>query len=248
MALDDVLPRVPELRATRASSRCRRAHEHELQGHDAGRRATSSAISGKDTGLLAIDRENEFHNTIAAAETGVGAPVVAALPEHDALVLDFLEGEVMGAEKLRRGDRLRAVAAACRARCMPARPLPATTSTCSRSSARYLDDRPASAASGCPTATSSSSRRCARSSARCACATRRTVPCNNDLLAENFIDVGERLPADRLRVLRQQRAVVRARQRLERVEPLARAARGARRALLRPPAASTRSRARGCGA
>src|SRR5213080_1741938 len=71
-------------------------------------------IFGKDTGLLAIDRENEVHNTIAAAETGVGAPVVAALHEHDALVLEFLEGEVMNAEKLRRGDRLAAIASACR--------------------------------------------------------------------------------------------------------------------------------------
>ena len=33
---------------------------------------------------LAIDRENEAHNTIAAAETGVGAPFVAAVPEQDA--------------------------------------------------------------------------------------------------------------------------------------------------------------------
>jgi len=49
-------------------------------------------ISGKDTSLLAIDRENEAHNTIAAAETGVGPPFVAALPEHDALVLGYLEG------------------------------------------------------------------------------------------------------------------------------------------------------------
>src|SRR2546423_6545203 len=71
-------------------------------------------ISGKDTSLLAIDRENEVHNTVAAAETGVGAPFVAALPGHDALVLGFLEGEVMDAEKLRRGDRLEAVAHACR--------------------------------------------------------------------------------------------------------------------------------------
>src|SRR5215475_14793464 len=54
-------------------------------------------ISGKDTSLLAIDRENEVHNTIAAAETGVGAPFIAALPEHDALVLGFLDGEVMDA-------------------------------------------------------------------------------------------------------------------------------------------------------
>ena len=28
------------------------------------------------------------------------------MPEHDALVLEFLDGEVMAAEKLRRGDRL----------------------------------------------------------------------------------------------------------------------------------------------
>ncbi|HJQ74090.1 MAG TPA: choline kinase family protein [Gaiellaceae bacterium] len=71
-------------------------------------------ISGKDTSLLAIDRENEVYNTIAAAETGVGAPFVAALPEHDALVLGFLDGEVMDAEKLRSGEHIVAVADACR--------------------------------------------------------------------------------------------------------------------------------------
>ena len=118
-------------------------------------------ISGKDTGLLAIDRENEVHNTIAAAETGVGAPFVAALPEHDALVLGFLDGEVMDAEKLRRGDRLESIAAACRRL---------------HGGRRFLQDFDMfeiqrgyvaascrSAASGCPTATSSSSRRCERS-------------------------------------------------------------------------------------
>src|SRR5579871_996867 len=71
-------------------------------------------VSGKDTGLLAIDRENEAHNTRCAAETGVGAPFVAWVPEHDALVLEFLEGEVMDREKLRAGDRLPAIARACR--------------------------------------------------------------------------------------------------------------------------------------
>jgi thiamine kinase-like enzyme len=71
-------------------------------------------ISGKDTSLLAIDRENEAHNTIAAAETGVGAPFVAALPEHDALVLGYLDGEVMDAGKLRSGEHLTGIAEACR--------------------------------------------------------------------------------------------------------------------------------------
>jgi thiamine kinase-like enzyme len=71
-------------------------------------------ISGKDTSLLAIDRQNERHNTIAAAETGVGAPFVAALPEHDALVLGYLDGEVMDPAKLRAGDHIAAIAEACR--------------------------------------------------------------------------------------------------------------------------------------
>src|SRR5215470_7212775 len=71
-------------------------------------------ISGKDTSLLAIDRENEVHNTVAAAETGVGARFVAALPEQDALVLEFLEGAVMSADELRKGDRIDKVARACR--------------------------------------------------------------------------------------------------------------------------------------
>jgi thiamine kinase-like enzyme len=147
-------------------------------------------ISGKDTGLLAIDRENEVHNTIAAAEAGVGAPVVAALPEHDALVLEFLDGETMSPEKLRRGDRLELVAAACR-RLHGGRRflrdfdmfaiqrgyLDVVRERGFRLPDRYLEFEPqvraieeAMRVRGEP-----------------------TVPCNNDLLAENFIDVGGEL-------------------------------------------------------
>ncbi|HKI91933.1 MAG TPA: choline kinase family protein [Gaiellaceae bacterium] len=71
-------------------------------------------VFGRDTGLLAIDRENEVHNTRAAAEAGVGATVVAYLPEESVLVLEWIEAEVMSADSLRRGDRLVEVAAACR--------------------------------------------------------------------------------------------------------------------------------------
>ncbi len=113
MPIDEVLAAVPELRDVELVE--------PLAGGltNTNYKVTSShgcfvvRISGKDTSLLAIDRENEVHNTIAAAETGVGAPFVAAVPEHDALVLGFLEGEVMDAEKLRRGDRLGAIASAC---------------------------------------------------------------------------------------------------------------------------------------
>src|SRR5438477_10825209 len=114
MPLEEVLAAVPELRDAESVE--------PLMGGltNTNYKVTSRSgsyvvrISGKDTGLLAIDRENEAHNTIAAAETGVGAPVVAALPEHDALVLEFLPGEVMSAEKLRRGDRLASIADSCR--------------------------------------------------------------------------------------------------------------------------------------
>src|SRR6266550_4055766 len=72
-------------------------------------------ISGKDTSLLAIDRENELHNTIAAAEAGVGAPFVAALPEEDALVIGFLEGRALTPDDLRdRNELIPLVADACR--------------------------------------------------------------------------------------------------------------------------------------
>jgi thiamine kinase-like enzyme len=67
-----------------------------------------------DTGLLAIDRDNEYHNSVRAAEVGVGAAVVAYLPAHNTMVMEWIEGETLSAERLRRGELLAEVAAACR--------------------------------------------------------------------------------------------------------------------------------------
>jgi thiamine kinase-like enzyme len=186
VALDDVLALVPELQG-----------EREVEPLAGGLTNTNYRvttpdgcyvvrISGKDTGLLAIDRANEIHNTIAAAETGVGAPVVAALPEHDALVLEFLDGEVMDSEKLRRGDRLEAIASACRQLHGGRRFLQdfdmfaiqrgyveVVQSRGFRLPDRYLEFE--------PRVRELEHAMRARSEA--------TVPCNNDLLAENFIEV-----------------------------------------------------------
>jgi thiamine kinase-like enzyme len=114
MPLEEVLAAVPELRDPESV-------EPLIGGlTNTNYKVTSASgtyvvrISGKDTSLLAIDRENEVHNTIAAAETGVGAPFVAAVPEQDALVLGFIVGEVMSPEKLRSGDHIAAIAEACR--------------------------------------------------------------------------------------------------------------------------------------
>ena len=187
MPLEEVLAAVPEL--------------HEAQSVESltggltntNYKVTSPAgcyvvrISGKDTSLLAIDRENEVHNTIAAAETGVGAPFVAAVPEQDALVLGFLDGEVMDAEKLRRGDRIDAIADACRRlhggrrflhdfdmfEIQP-RYLAIVRERGFRLPDRYGDFQP-------------QIRELERAMR---VRQEQTVPCNNDLLAENFIEVG----------------------------------------------------------
>jgi len=57
-------------------------------------------IAGASTELLSIDRANEVHNTIAAAETGIGPRVLEHLRELDAMVLEFIPGATMSAETL----------------------------------------------------------------------------------------------------------------------------------------------------
>jgi len=67
-----------------------------------------------NTGLLAIDRDNEYENSVRAAEVGVGAPVTAYLPSHNTLVIEFLPGRTLSSAVLRQGGRMEALAAACR--------------------------------------------------------------------------------------------------------------------------------------
>jgi thiamine kinase-like enzyme len=148
-------------------------------------------ISHKDSGLLAIDRENELYNTIAAAEAGVGAPFIAALPEHDALVIGFLEGRALTPNDLRdRCDLMPLVASACR-RLHAARPflhdfdmfqmqrryLGVVQEREFHLPHRYLEFE--------------SQVRAIEEAMRVRAEP--PVPCNNDLLAENFIDVGGEL-------------------------------------------------------
>ena len=146
--------------------------------------------------------------------------VVAYLPELGALVLDFIEGEMMGADDLRRGDRLREVAdampAAARRPALPRRLqhvrvqeryIAIVQERGLRLPERYLEFEPQV----------SEIERAMRVRAE------GTVPCNNDLLAENFIDAAARFRLIDYEYSGNNDADVRARQRLERVESLARA-------------------------
>ena len=114
VTIDDILPRVEQLSGDdRTVSELPGGLTNTNYKVRVDGRGYVVRVSSKDAGLLAIDRENEYLNSKAAAEAGVGAGVVAYLPELGALVLDFIEGETMSSEDLRRGDRLREVAEAC---------------------------------------------------------------------------------------------------------------------------------------
>jgi thiamine kinase-like enzyme len=57
-------------------------------------------IPGASTDLLAVDRKNEYYNTKAAAEAGVGPKVIYYLPAYDVMALQFIDGETMSNPKL----------------------------------------------------------------------------------------------------------------------------------------------------
>ncbi len=146
-------------------------------------------ISDNDSGLLAIDRDNEHVNSRAAAEAGVGADVVAYLPDLGALVIGFIEGETQSVELIQRGDRLAEIAAACRTLhegpsfsggfdmfAIQSRYRALVGERHFRLPARYDEFEPK-----------------VREIERAMVARREpTRPCNNDLLAENFIWTGDR--------------------------------------------------------
>jgi thiamine kinase-like enzyme len=185
--LEDVLDAVPELRAATGVERLTGGLTNTNWKVTSPSGCYVVRISGNDTSLLAIDRENELHNTIAAAETGVGAPFVAAVPEHEALVLGFLDGEVMDPARLRRGDRLGAIASACRRLHAGRRFLhDFDMFEVQRLYLEIVRERHFRLPDGYlelePQVRELERAMRARPEA--------TVPCNNDLLAENFIDVG----------------------------------------------------------
>ncbi|SDJ10309.1 Thiamine kinase [Frankineae bacterium MT45] len=147
-------------------------------------------VSPRETDLLAIDRRAEHFNSVAAAEAGVGAPVLDYLPGEGVMVVGFIDGVTFTDEHLQRDGVIQRVASACRQ--LHAGPrftndfnmfviqpgyLRIVQERGFRLPAGYLDFadqvgqiRSALAAHPEP-----------------------TVPCNNDLLAGNFVDDGEKL-------------------------------------------------------
>jgi thiamine kinase-like enzyme len=147
-------------------------------------------VSGRATGALSIDRDDEYRNSMIAAASGVGAPVIQYLPEHSVLVIGFIEGRTFTDEDFAGPGVIERVAASCR---------------CLHEGERFVNDfdmfdiqrgyldlvraqgyrLPGDYLEFAPQV----------ERIRGALEVRResTVACNNDLLAGNFIDDGERI-------------------------------------------------------
>jgi thiamine kinase-like enzyme len=140
--------------------------------------------------FLAINRDYEHHNSVAAAQAGVGAKVVAYRPEDNLLVLEFIEGRTFGDADVQDPANIPRIAQACRRL---------------HSGPRFLGDfdmfviqgryAAVTAELGFKVPAGYDALMPRVESARRALAVQAgpTVPCNNDLLAANFIDDGIRL-------------------------------------------------------
>jgi thiamine kinase-like enzyme len=147
-------------------------------------------IPGESTELLAIDRRNEYHNTKASAEAGVGPQVLYYLPQHDVMVLEFIAGETMSNQKLQASGMPERIARSIGM--LHRGPRFLTDFNMFRLTEYYLDickQREITIPQGyperLPTVTRIEQAMAVRPLA--------SVPCNNDLLAENYIDDGDLL-------------------------------------------------------
>ena len=145
-------------------------------------------VSSNDSGLLAIDRANERHNTRMAWEAGVGAPVVEALPDDNVLVVGFLPGRTLTADDVRDAATIPRIAVAVRR--LHAGPEFVGTFDFRAIRRRYLDIVVREGFRLPPDYLELATRVEAMEDAMRA-GDEPLVPCNNDLLAGNFIDPGD---------------------------------------------------------
>lgn len=147
-------------------------------------------FTGPGSNLLGIDRDREYHNSKAAAEAGVGAPVIDHRPDLGILLIGYLHGKTLCNEDFQRPGVVAKVATGCRA--LHSGPrfrgrfdmferqadyLKVVHDRGFRIPGDYLDYAD----------TFDTMRRVL------AATDQTTVPCNNDLLAGNCIEVGDKI-------------------------------------------------------
>jgi thiamine kinase-like enzyme len=147
-------------------------------------------IPGAATELLAVDRTNELYNTRAAAVAGVSPRVVHSLPEWEAFVLDWVPGRTMSNEAFTEADSTTRIAGALRR--LHAGPRFRGDFDMFRLVERYLEVVDARDIR-IPVGYREHQDILPRIEAALRAHPLATVPCHNDLLADNYIDDGEQL-------------------------------------------------------
>jgi thiamine kinase-like enzyme len=147
-------------------------------------------VPGESTELLAIDRNNEYHNTKAAAKAGVAPQVLYYLPEHCVMVMEFLDGRTMSKDALNAPGMPTRMSRAIRR--LHSGPRFLTDFNMFRLTEYYLNlckERSVRVPEGyleqMPLVEQIEKAMSVRPLA--------SVPCNNDLLAENYLDDGKQL-------------------------------------------------------
>lgn len=147
-------------------------------------------VPGASTELLAVNRDNEYHNSKAAHEAGVGPKVLHHLPEYDVMILEFLKGKTMSKDSLNEAGMPTRMAQAIKKLNMGPRFL--TDFNMFRLTEYYLQmckERDINIPDGYHDRMLT----VAQIEQAMNVKPLATVPCNNDLLAENYIDDGQKL-------------------------------------------------------
>ncbi len=189
--LDGVFDQVPSIAA-------RPRTVAELPGGLTNRNFKISTINGTfvarvasgGSELLAIDRQNEYRNSMRAAAAGVGAPVIDYQPSVSVLVLGFLEGRTLANADVADPDRLRRIARACRQ-------LHGAERFDGNFDMFEIQRRYRSVVAergiAIPAGYDDLMDKFDAAARALAVGDEGTVPCNNDLLAANFIENGEKI-------------------------------------------------------
>ena len=144
-------------------------------------------VPGESTDLLAIDRKNEYYNSKAAAQAGIGPKVLYHLPEFDVMVLEFLDGQTMTKMDLNATGMPKRIAESIKR--LHSGPRFLTDFNMFRLTEYYIDichkhdiRMPTGFIERMDSVTQIEEALSVNPVA--------TLPCNNDLLAENYIDDG----------------------------------------------------------
>ena len=149
-------------------------------------------LAGQSSELLAIDRDAEYRNCLAAAATGIAPAVIDYRPAAGVLVVQFLSGRTLTESDVRDAAMVHRIASACRT--LHSAPRFVSDFDMFSVQRRYLNTAqrlglrlPDGYTDFMSQVHGLHSVLAVRPSGP------GTVPCHNDLLAENIIDDGDRL-------------------------------------------------------